>query len=194
MERERETDRRYSSLTISSIGPLKKSLPKVRDWAKEKRRPLLSNNNYRSLICCFVVVPSRDVDFPERKKEKKKSLFTSLTTQQSSLMNETHKQQTDGRTDGREKRKKKQNLTKLMRNNKALKKLLEPIIIIIITTQGRRSISLHTLHTPYFILFSFVFLSRLTVMFRGGWWRFRFVKREINRAPRASTSNTKVAQ
>jgi hypothetical protein len=107
MERERETDRRYSSLTISSIGPLKKSLPKVRDWAKEKRRPLLSNNNYRSLICCFVVVPSRDVDFPERKKEKKKSLFTSLTTQQSSLMNETHKQQTDGRTDGRTGKKEK---------------------------------------------------------------------------------------
>jgi hypothetical protein len=104
MERERETDRRYSSLTISSIGPLKKSLPKVRDWAKEKRRPLLSNNNYRSLICCFVVVPSRDVDFPERKK---KSLFTSLTTQQSSLMNETHKQQTDGRTDGRTGKKEK---------------------------------------------------------------------------------------
>lgn len=69
MERERETERRYSSLTISSIGPLKKSLPKVRDWAKEKRRPLLSNNNYRPLICCFVVVPSRDVDFPEREKK-----------------------------------------------------------------------------------------------------------------------------
>lgn len=149
-ERERETDRRYSSLTISSIGPLKKSLPKVRDWAKEKRRPLLSNNNYRPLICCFVVVPSRDVDFPERKKRENKSLFTSLTTQQSSLMNETHKQQTDGRT-GKEKK----NLAKLMRNNKALKKLLEPIIIIIIT-QGRRSISLHT-----HLIFYFVFLGWL---------------------------------
>jgi hypothetical protein len=43
-----------------------------------------------------------------------------------------------------------------MRNNKALKKLLEPIIII--TTQGRRSISLHTHSTHtlfYFVFFCF---------------------------------------